>query len=165
MPETQLYFLSDQYYVDFPDDKLMKNKDMIDGALHNRPCFFAFSDSRISDIHWIVPISSQEEKFRKIEQEKIKKYGRCNTIRFGTVLGRSAAFLIQNMCPATDKYLIPYLDKNSDPIRIDDRVAADVVKNARDVLAIAKWGAKVIFPDVFTIYSKLEQQLLTSTHK
>ena len=26
MPDAQLYFLSDQYYIDFPDDKLMKNK-------------------------------------------------------------------------------------------------------------------------------------------
>ena len=30
MPDAQLYFLSDQYYIDFPDDKLMKNKDIID---------------------------------------------------------------------------------------------------------------------------------------
>lgn len=30
--EAQLYFLSNQYYVDFPDDKLMKNKDIIDGV-------------------------------------------------------------------------------------------------------------------------------------
>ena len=29
MPEAQLYFLSDQYYKDFPDDKLMKNKDNV----------------------------------------------------------------------------------------------------------------------------------------
>ena len=45
------------------------------------------------------------------------------------------------------------------PIRIDGRVASDVERNARDVLAIAKRGAKVIFPDVFKIYNELEQQL------
>lgn len=44
MAQAQLYFLSDQYYLDFPDDKLMKNKDMIDGVPHSRPCFFAFPD-------------------------------------------------------------------------------------------------------------------------
>ncbi|MDO4292733.1 MAG: hypothetical protein Q4C65_05810 [Eubacteriales bacterium] len=116
MLETQFYFLSDQYYLDFPDDKLMKNKDMIDGKPHKRPCFFTFPDSKIPDIYWIVPISSQYEKFKRIEQEKIQKYGRCNTIRFGTVLGRNA-------------------------------------------LAMAKRGAKVIFPDIFKIYCSLEQQL------
>lgn len=145
MADAQFYFLSDQYYLDFPDDKLMKNKDMIDGVPHNRHCFFTFSDKNNSEISWIVPISSQYAKFKRIEQSKIKKYGRCNTIRFGMVLGRETAFLIQNMCPATGNYLTPYIDKNSCPIRIDNRVAADVTKNAWDVLAMAKRGAKVIF--------------------
>ena len=159
MVQAQLFFLSDQYYLDFPDDKLMKNKDMIDGVPHNRPCFFAFSDSKVPEIYWIVPISSKYEKYKKIEELKIQKYGKCNTIRFGTVLGRHTAFLIQNMCPATEKYLTAYIDKNNQPIRIDDRIAADVVKNAREVLSLAKRGAKVIFPDVFKIYSALEQEL------
>lgn len=157
--QAQLYFLSNQYYVDFPDDKLMKNKELVNGIPHNRPCFFAFLDSNRPEIYWIVPISSKYEKYRKVEQEKIKKYGRCNTIRFGTVLGRDTAFLIQNMCPATATYLTPYMDKNHCPIRIDNRVAADVEKNARDVLAIARRGAKVIFPDVFKIYAELIHQL------
>ena len=159
MLRAQLYFLSSEYYQDFPDDKLMQNKNAIDGVPHSRPCFFAFPDARVPKIYWIVPISSKYEKYKRIEQDKIKKYGRCNTIRFGTVLGRNTAFLIQNMCPATEKYLTPYIDKNKQPIRIDGRVAADVEKNARSVLALAKRGAKVIFPDVFTIFQGLEQQL------
>ena len=159
MPRAQLYFLSNEYYQDFPDDKLMQNKDTIDGVPHSRPCFFAFPDARIPEIYWIVPISSKYEKYKRIEQDKIKKHGRCNTIRFGTVLGRNTAFLIQNMCPATEKYLTPYIDKNKQPIQVDGRVAADVEKNARSVLALAKRGAKVIFPDVFTIFKGLEQQL------
>ena len=159
MMQAQLYFLSDQYYLDFPDNKLMKNKDMINGAAHSRPCFFAFPDSKIPEIYWIVPISSKYEKFKQIEEKKIQKYGKCNTIRFGTVLGRHTAFLIQNMCPATEKYLTAYIDKNNRPIRIDNRIAADVVTNAREVLSMAKRGAKVIFPDVFKIYCELVRQL------
>lgn len=45
MSEAQLYFLSYQYYLDFPDDKLMKNKDIIDGVPHNRP-YFLLSEIR-----------------------------------------------------------------------------------------------------------------------
>ena len=161
MLKSQLFFLSDQYYLDFPDDKLMSNKDEIGNVLHNRPYFFAFSDIQNPSIYWIVPISSKYEKFKLIEQKKIEKYGKCNTIRFGTVLGRNAAFLIQNMCPATEKYLTMYIDKNSIPIQIDNRIAEDVTKNAREVLAIAKRGAKVVFPDIFKIYKALEQQLLS----
>ena len=53
------------------------------------------------------------------------------------------------MCPAIEKYLVPYIDKNRQPIRIDDRIAADIKKNAREVLAIARRGSKVIFPTFF----------------
>lgn len=158
MLRVPFYFLSNKYYQDFPDNQLMQNKDYIDGVSHSRPCFFAFPDTRIPAIYWMIPITSKCEKYKRIEQDKIKKYGRCNTIRFGTVLGRNTAFLIQNMCPATEKYLIPYMDKNQQPIRIDGRVAADVEKNARNVLALAKRGANVIFPDVFAIFQVLEQQ-------
>lgn len=159
MKDAQLYFLSDQYYMDFPDDKLMKNKETTDGVPHNRPCFFAFSDSKHPEIYWIIPISSKYEKFKKIAEKKAKKYGHCNTIRFGTVLGRNTAFLIQNMCPATKDYLTAYIDKNNTPIRIDNRIASDVIKNAKEVLGIAKRGAKVVFPDIFTIYRVLETDL------
>ena len=142
MLRAQLYFLSNEYYQSFSDDKLMQNKDTIDGVPHSRPCFFAFPDAQVPKIYWIVPISSKCEKYKRIEQDKIKKYGQCNTIRFGTVLGRNTAFLIQNMCPATENYLTPYIDKNKQPIRIDGRVAADVEKNARNVLAWQNAGQK-----------------------
>ena len=137
----------------------MRNKDTIDGVPHSRPCFFAFSDAKIPEIYWIIPISSKYDKYKRIEMDKIKKYGRCNTIRFGTFLGRDTAFLIQNMCPATKKYLTPYIDKNQQPIQIDGRIASDVEKNARIALAMAKRGAKVIFPDIFAIFRVLEEQL------
>ena len=32
MSQAQLYFLSDQYYQDFPDDNLMQNKDNINSS-------------------------------------------------------------------------------------------------------------------------------------
>lgn len=160
MRKAQLYFLSDQYYLDFPDDKLMKNKDVIDGMPHNRPCFYAFPDTKNLSIYWIVPISSRYKKFKKIERDKIAKYGKCNTIRFGTVLGRKTAFLIQNMCPATELYLTAYIDRNNIPIQIDNRIAEDVSQNAREVLALAKRGAKVVFPNIFKIYADLELQLM-----
>lgn len=165
LKDAQLYFLSDQYYADFPDDKLMRNKEMVAGHLGNRPCFFAFSDRKTPEIFWLVPISSKIDKYKYEEQKKINKYGRCNTIRFGVVLGREAAFLIQNMCPVTDKYISPYIDKNKQPIKIDDRTKDDVVKNAHEVLGIANRGAKIIFPDIKAIYSALVQQLEQSKNE
>jgi hypothetical protein len=63
------------------------------------------------------------------------------------------------MCPVTNRYITPYIDKNKQPIRIDDRVAQDIIKNSNEVLGAQNHGAKIIFPDVKTIYMALVEQI------
>ena len=158
--KPHFYFLSDQYFSDFPDPYLMKNKPTVSGVKHNRPCFFAFPDRKNLNISWMVPVSSQHQKYTDIIQKRVAKYGYCDTVRIEKFLGKDHAFLIQNMCPVTDKYLIPYIDKKNQPVRIDNRIAARVTKNAQNVLEKAKHGVKVFYPDVFKIYKSLEELLL-----
>ena len=62
MLRAQLYFVSNEYYQDFPDDQLMQNKDTIDGVPHSRPPFFAFPDTRVPEIYWIIPIEPFPQK-------------------------------------------------------------------------------------------------------
>lgn len=104
MNKGHFYYINDQYFIDFSDNYLMKNKEVINGQVHDRPCFFAFKDSQ-TGLFWMIPISSRIEKFQKIYSNKIKKYGKCDTIVFGEVLGYKKAFLIQNMCPITNHYI------------------------------------------------------------
>lgn len=40
MDTGHFYFIKDQYFIDFPDTKLMQNKETVNGKTHNRPCFF-----------------------------------------------------------------------------------------------------------------------------
>lgn len=162
--KPHFYFLSDQYFIDFPDQNLMKNHPPVNGNRHDRPYFFTFQDNKNPDIYWMVPVSSKDKKYANIMQKKIAKYKTCDTIRIDKLFSKDHAFLIQNMCPATSKYLIPYIDKKNKPVRIDDRTAASITKNAQDVLKKAKHGIKLIFPDVFKIYSELEKQL-QQTHQ
>lgn len=160
MLQGQFCFLKDEYYRDFPDSKLMRNKETVDGVSHRRPCFFVFADNGDRRIYWVVPISSKAEKFRPLYDAKVAKYGRCNTIRFGNVLGTNAAFLIQNMCPVTEKYIeCVYVDTMNRPIQIDGRLAADVIRNAREVLAKERRGARIVFPNIKAIYAGLLSQL------
>ena len=35
MRTGRFYYIEDQYFVDFPDDKLMRNKDRIGSKLHD----------------------------------------------------------------------------------------------------------------------------------
>jgi hypothetical protein len=66
------YFIKDQYFIDFPDNKLMANKEFIGGKLHNRPCYYSLQD-RQTGTFWAIPISSQINKFQKIYERKVSR--------------------------------------------------------------------------------------------
>lgn len=104
MEAGHFYYIEDQYFIDFPDVYLMHNKENVKGELHDRPCFYTFKDSK-SGLYWMIPFSSQVSKFKGIYNKKIQKFKKCDTIVFGEVLGHEKAFLIQNMCPVTEKYI------------------------------------------------------------
>lgn len=150
--DGHFYYISDQYFIDFPDNKLMQNKEAINGRPHNRPCFYAFSDDN-TGLFWMIPISSQVKKYKKYFDAKILKYGKCDTLVFGKVLGFEKAFLIQNMCPITQKYIKnEYIDnKRLIPVRINKELELELITKAKKVLALQHNGVNLIFPDVIKI--------------
>ena len=151
------YFLSDQYFVDFTDEYLMTNHETEGKTSHDRPCFYAFQDSS-TGLYWMIPLSSQVSKYQGYYNKKVARYGKCDTIAFGNVLGHTKAFLIQNMCPITPDYIKnEYVDKTSFvPVRVDGVFEAELLSKAKKVLALQRQGIKLIFPDVLEI----EKQLL-----
>lgn len=150
------YFISDQYYVDFPDGQLMQNKETVNGTPHDRPCFYSFFDNATC-LFWMVPISSKVQKFKAIYQNKMQKYGRCDTIVFGEVLGHEKAFLLQNMCPVTQKYIVSeYIDSRANiPVRISKELESELTKKAKKVLNLHRQGVRLIFPDISSIEASL----------
>jgi hypothetical protein len=139
----------------------MQNKEIINGIRHDRPCFYAFPDSKYEKLFWCVPISSKVEKYQDVFDKKIQKYGKCNTIRFGDVMGQKRAFLIQNMFPITKDYIADvYIDRNTNKeVTIEPKISKDIQTNAREVLKLNSRGIPVIFPDVQKIKTALIQQL------
>lgn len=47
----------------------MRNKENINGKLHDRPCFYTFKDG-LTGLYRMIPFSSQTSKFRKIFNNK-----------------------------------------------------------------------------------------------
>lgn len=158
MENGHFYYIKDQYFLDFPDSKLMNNKESINGQSHDRPCFYTFKDSS-TGLYWMIPISSQVQKYRRYYDSKIEKRGQCDTIAFGNVLGHEKAFLIQNMCPITTRYIKnEYIDKiHNVPVMIDGVFQRELLDKAKRVLALQRKGFNLIFPDVLSI----EKQLLS----
>ena len=65
MKEKHFYFINSKYYIDFPDNNLMQNKETVNGISHGRPCFFSFIDET-TNLSWLIPISSKVGKYKRI---------------------------------------------------------------------------------------------------
>ena len=153
MIKGNFYFLKEEYFQDFPDPYLERNKEYENGILSGRPFFYAIYNS-LTGIYWMIPISSKVLKYKKIEEKIISKIGKCDTIVFGKVQGSERAFLIQNMCPTTEEYIdFEYVNKKSGkPNRIQESVEEELISKANSVLARVRKGKKnLIFPDVLNI--------------
>ncbi len=154
-------FLKNSYFETFGDKNLMKNKETVNGTLHGRPCFITIVEER-TGIKWVVPISSQVEKYKRIYEKKRKP---CDTLVFGYVMGKRKAFLIQNMCPVIDKYIEEiYIEKKTNkPVSISNTLSTELEIKAKKVLDLYFQGIKVIFPDVYKIRESLLSELQNKT--
>ena len=161
MNKGSFYFLLEKYFIDFPDPSLEKNKEVFDGVYRDRPCFYAYQDDK-TGLYWMIPISSKLDKYHMEYNKKINKYGICETIVFGIVLGQERAFLIQNMCPATleyigDEYAYSFLSRI--PVHIEPFLKEELEEKAKNVLGMVRRGRKLIFPKVL----KIEKELLSKS--
>ena len=159
MQTGYFYFLKEEYFKIFKDPHLMGNKEKDGKGGHARPCFLAIKEEG-STIFWMVPISSKVEKYKSLYEHKISRLKACDTLVFGNVLGQDRAFLIQNMCPVTSRYVEEtYLERGSGvPVTIADDLKQEIAKKATKVLQLQRKGRKLIFPDVLLIERKLMEE-------
>lgn len=160
MKTGNFYFIKNEYYEDFKDNKLMKNKESIDGMEHNRACYYSFFDEN-TKLYWLIPISSKVYKYMKIYSDKISKNGKCDTIVFGDVLGYKKAFLIQNMFPIIPYYIDKeYINKRDNKcVTIDNVLRKHIDEKAKKVLKLQRMGINLIFPNVIEIEKKLLEMI------
>lgn len=93
-------------------------------------------------------MSTQVDKYRKIEQKAIDKYGESNGIYIDKFDGKPNAFLIQNMFPITEKYISHIHTRNNNPVPVNIKITKEVKKRVNKALALLNKGIKIIFPDV-----------------
>ena len=171
------YYIRDEYFRDFQDEKLMSNADSFitrlpqgyntyikgngssisQGQAHDRPCFYAFEDKK-TGLFWLIPISSQVEKYEAIYDKKVAKYKRCDTLVFAEVLGYKKVFLLQNMCPISQQYIKnEYCNKAGEAVKVKFSVEKEIIKKAKRILAMHRKGIGLIFPDVIHLEKLLLQ--------
>ena len=87
-----LYHIKDEFFDVVKDNSLMQNHE----KGKKRPTYFTIKEK---EILWFIPISTKIEKYQKIIDKKIEKYGFCNTILIRKIADQDSAILLQNAFP------------------------------------------------------------------
>lgn len=107
----------------------------------------------------MIPISSQVKKYKKIIDNKIRRYGKCNTIIIGKFAGKDNVFLIQNSFPIIERYLDHVHTIGNEPVTVHSKLNRELTVSLRKVLAMYKHGIRLIFTDIESIQEKMEKEL------
>lgn len=142
--DGKFYFIKDEFFDVFKDYGLMLNKE--NGK--KRPCYFCFRDKYNKEIIWFVPISTKYDKYQKIYEYKKQRQHIVYNFVFGEVVGKKAVFLIQNIFPTTEEYILEkYVTENKD-VEIALSVRNKIIAYSRQVIMKAEQGINIPFYNI-----------------
>ena len=111
-----------------------------------RPTYFTIKDK---DILWFIPLSSKVNKYKKIINNKMNKYGRCDTILIREILGNDSVILLQNAFPTLEKYIdhVHLLD-NGKPAKVVESVKDEILQKFKYLMKLKSKGVNLFFTDI-----------------
>ena len=144
-----LYHIKDEFFDIIDDENLMTNHE----RGKKRPTYFTIKDK---DVLWFIPLSSKVEKYQKIIDKKIEKYGFCNTIYIRKILEKDSVILFQNAFPTLEKYIDHVHTANGAPAKVSSLLKKEILNNFNNLLKLKKCGHNVFFTDI----DKIKKQML-----
>jgi len=132
--EGCLYLIKDEYF-----EKYDKTKQILDNKKESRPHYYCLKEK---DILWLIPISSQIDKYKKIEQKDIEKRGECNKVCFIKVgfKQREEAILIQNIIPVLPKYILKNFIIDKQNYQVGAESSKEINRKAKQIINILNKG-------------------------
>ena len=125
-----------------------------------RPTYFTIKDK---DILWFIPLSSKINKYQKIVDKKMKKYGKCSGIIICEIAGVKEAVLIQNAFPTLEKYVKSKHMINGRDVKISPITKKEIINSFRQLLLLKKKGNNLFFTDIDRIKELLLDELSVKT--
>ncbi len=151
--ELGLYVVCDEYLEKYYLKNYPTNK--VDGE---RPFFICFKDNKNNDIYWIIPISSQIDKYKDI----FKKYPNAGVIMhlFGE---KDSAILTQNIVPIHKNLIKREFTVSKIPFKILKKESIKIIlKKARHVRALISQNKIHNSSEVKDLYDKMVNYKKTS---
>lgn len=154
--EGKLYFIKDEFIEKYNDKyNIMQNKENT-----NRPCYFCFKDNKIKEIIWFVPMSSKYDKYKKIESNKISKYGKCYNYVFDTLIGKKQVFLIQNIFPTLEKYIKDIYIKDNKEVFVPPKVQKEIILKSKIIIHLAfNQNKDLTFSNIKNFYQDILKEI------
>ena len=115
--EGNLCFICDEFLDKYGIKySIMENK----GSGNKRPAYFCFRDSKEKEILWFIPMSTPYEKYKNIYKRMRQKKKKAPTklVFFENIHGKRRVFLIQNMFPTLENYVIGIYKTNNGIIKV-----------------------------------------------
>ncbi len=153
-----LYIIKDEYFSKFPNPKYMDNKE------ESRPHYYAVRDN--DGLFWMIPISSKVDKFKaKIaEVEEKSGTGNCFLFAIAPVSGRERAFVISEMFPVTEDYILrPYTVKGTPLVIQNEKIQKMIKTKALRFLKMVNKGYVKSPLNIMSIKKKLLGELEDGT--
>ena len=151
-----LYHIKDEFFDIVDDDSLMTNHE----RGKKRPTYFTIKDG---DILWFIPISSKVDKYQKIVDSKIKRYGFCNSIIIDEFLEKKQVILIQNAFPTLEKYIDHVHIVNGAPAKVPTLLQKRILNNFYNMLKMKANGIDLFFTDIDKIKEQIVKELEQET--
>ena len=147
-----LYHIKDEYFDIVDDDTLMKNHE----RGKKRPTYFTIKDK---DILWFIQISSKVDKYQKIIDKKIEKYGFCNTIIIRKIADEYSAILLQNAFPTLEKYIDHVHTVNGVPLNVPTDLQNEIKSLFKNMIGLKQRGTNLFFTDIDKIKEIMLKEL------
>ena len=147
-----LYHIKDEYFDVVNDDGLMQNHE----KGKKRPTYFTIKDK---DILWFIPISSKIDKYQKIIDKKVERYGVCNTIIIRKIADSDAAILLQNAFPTLEKYIDHVHTVDGVPLSVPTDLQNEIKRLFKNMIGLKKRGTNLFFTDIDTLKQKMLDEI------
>ena len=152
-----LYHIKDDFFDIVNDENLMTNHE----RGKKRPTYFTIRDK---DILWFIPLSSKVEKYQKIVDSKIKKFGFCNTILIEKIFDNQTAILLQNAFPTLEKYIDHVHTIDNKPAKVPEKLGKIILENFENLMNLKKRGINLFFTDIDKIKDQMLEELSVSNN-
>ena len=152
LKEGKIYHIKDEFFEKMNGYGLMNNHE----KGHSRPTYFMM---KYDDMLWFVPLSSKVEKYRKIVDHKISRFGYCKSIIITKLADQDSVILIQNSFPILEKYISHIHLVNGKPIYVPKGLKKEIIDDFKYLLSLKKEGINLFFTDI----DKIKEILIEET--